>query len=137
MLDGALPSSTAVTIVALARLSRLTGDADLEAVAGRTLALTANLLSEHPMAVPDLVLAIGEVAAGIEVVTPGPPDALSAAAWSTFSPFALRVHGTAPETPLLEGRSVGLAYVCTSGTCRLPVGDAGSVVAEIDDAVRR
>ena len=137
VLDGALPSATSVSVVALARLGRLTGDTDLEAVAARTLALTANLVAEHPLAAPDLVLAIGEVTEGVEVVTPGPPGALAAAAWSSFAPFALRVHGSAPQTPLLEGRSHAMAYVCKGGTCRLPVDDAGSVVIEIDDAVRR
>ena len=137
ILDGAIPSATSAAIVALARLGRLTGDADLEAIADRTLRLTANLLAEHPLAAPDLVLAIGEVRSGVEVVAPGEPGVLSAAAWSTFAPFALRVHGDASQTPLLEGRSPGMGYVCSGGTCRLPVSDAGSVVTEIDDAVRR
>ena len=136
VLDGALPSSTAVTITALARLGRLTGDADLEAIADRTLSLTSALLIDHPMAVPDLVLALGEVRNGIEVVTPGPPSELSGAAWSTFIPFGLRVHGSADQTPLLVERVSGVAYVCNGGTCRLPVTEPGSVVTEIDAAVR-
>ena len=137
VLDGALPSATSVAVTALARLGRLTGDRDLEAIADRTVALTANLLAEHPMAAPDLILALGEVRSGIEIVTPGDPGELSAAAWATFSPFAVRIHGESVETPLLEGRSDSMAYVCSGGTCRLPTSDADSVVAEINHAVRR
>ena len=137
VLDGALPSATAVTIVALARLGRLTGDADLLAVADRTLTLVSALVSDHPLAAPDLVLALGEVRSGIEIVTPGAPTELSAAAWSTYAPFALRIHGTAGHLDLMADRVEGMAYVCAGGSCRLPVNDAGSVVAEIDAAVRR
>ena len=137
VLDGALPSATSVVITALARLGRLRGDADLEAIADRTLALTSTLLIEHPLAAPDLVLALGEVRGGVEVVTPGPRSELTAVAWSTFVPFGLRVHGSSDETPLLADRAAGMAYVCSGGTCRLPVNQTGSVVTEIDAAVRR
>jgi len=137
VLDGALPSSTAVTVTALARLGRLVGDADLEAIADRTLQLASALIAEHPLAVPDLVLAVGEVRRGVEIVTPGPASDLTAAAWASHAPFALRVHGGAAETPLLAHREQGMAYVCSGGACRMPVDEAGSVVQEIDAAVRR
>ena len=47
----------------------------------------------------------------------------------------LLAFGNAPEAALLHGRSLGLAYVCRQGACRLPLDEPGSLSAEIALAV--
>ena len=137
IIDGALPSATAVAATALARLGHLTGNADLMAVADRSVSLLAALLERQPSAAPDLVLALGWLRSPIEIVVPGPRSPLDDASWAAFAPFAVRCLGESGTSPLLDGRSEGLAFVCRGGTCRLPVDQPDSVRDEIDAAVRR
>ena len=72
----------------------------------------------HPLAVPELVLALGWLEAGLEVVVPGPrrPAARRRAAAAT-RPSRVVVTARRP-LPLLEGREPGLAYVCRHRSCQ-------------------
>jgi uncharacterized protein YyaL (SSP411 family) len=130
--DGATPSNHAVACRALARLALCWDDADLLCTAQRLVELGATLLATHPSAVPDLVEAAGYAIEGTEIVIPGEPNELSEhVRWLPMVRSVLITgHGS---SPLLHNRAVGLAYVCRSGTCQLPV----SSVDALDDQLRR
>jgi hypothetical protein len=126
--DGATPSSHAVACRALARSALCTGDLDTLAVAQRLVELAASLLAAHPGAVPDLLEAAGFALTGVEVVVPGPVNALREYMKASFTRRAVLVTGTGPLT-LLEDRAIGAAYVCRAGVCQLPV-ESVSALAE-------
>jgi hypothetical protein len=130
--DVATPSNHAVACRALARLALCWNDADLLCTAQRLVELGATLLATHPSAVPDLVEAAGYAIEGTEIVIPGEPNELSKhVRWLPMVRSVLITgHGS---SPLLHDRAVGLAYVCRSGTCQLPV----SSVDALDGQLRR
>jgi uncharacterized protein YyaL (SSP411 family) len=134
--DGALPSATAVAVTALARLGSLNGDRDLLAVAERTIGLLSAILERHPLAVPDLVLALGWLGQGLEVVVPGPVGTLLTSARSTYAPFTVTAHGTSGRCVLLDDRSVGFAYLCRHRVCQRPTDDPAVLVAQMAAAVQ-
>jgi hypothetical protein len=136
LFDGALPSATAVTAIAFTRLADLLGDSDFRAIAERTVTIASKALLSHPMAVPDLISALGHLRAPVDVAIPGDNVDLLMAARSRYIPFGLIAHGEATACVLLEGRSSGHAYVCRHGVCDVPSPDPGSVMAQIDAAVR-
>ena len=133
--DGALPSQSAVAALALARLAGLSGDDDLRAVAERTVDLLGAALIETPLAVPDLILALGWVAQGIEVAVPGPSGPLLDRVRRAFAPFTLVAHGEG-EGILLADRTSGLAYVCRGRVCDRPVSDPEDLALQLAGAVR-
>jgi uncharacterized protein len=118
--DGATPSAHAISTRALARLALCQGNGDLLAIAQRLVALAGSLLTSHPVAVPDLVAAAGFALEGIEIVIPGVSGDLANHVRSMSMPRSVLITG-AGASPLLEGRREGLAYVCRSGVCSLPV----------------
>jgi uncharacterized protein YyaL (SSP411 family) len=134
--DGALPSASAVTASALARLAALRGDADLRAIAQRTVDLLSSILDQHPMAVPDLVLALGWLEHGLELAVPGPRGPLLEAATAGFSPFTVIAHGSSDRCAILEHRQAGLAYVCRNRVCDRPTDDPAALVAQLRAAVQ-
>ncbi len=119
LFDGATPSSHAIGARALARLGLIDGS-DALVIAQRLVALAGGLLSSRPLAVPDLVGAAGYALDGIEVVIPGPSNALTEhVRWSSM-PRVVLVTGSG-SSPLLRAREVGFAYVCRRGVCQWPV----------------
>jgi uncharacterized protein YyaL (SSP411 family) len=135
LFDGALPSSSAVAAQSLARLAALTGEQGYSVLAERSVGLVSSVAQRQGIAVPDLVLALGWLEQGLELVVPGAPDALLAAARSSYAPFTVLVHGDG-TAPLLEDRQAGLAYLCRHRSCRLPTSDPGVLVAQLRDAVQ-
>jgi uncharacterized protein YyaL (SSP411 family) len=131
--DGATPSAHAVATRALARLALCRGDNDLLAVAQRLVELAGSLLASHPVAVPDLVDAAGFALEGIEIVIPGAPSTLADHVRSRSMPRTVLITG-AGTSPLLEGRSPGLAYVCRSGVCRLPVDTVAALDVQVEES---
>lgn len=129
--DGATPSSHAVACRALARLALCLGDNDLLAVSERLVDLAADLIATHPGAVPDLVAAAGFVREGIEIVIPGDANELSEHVRSLPMSRTVLITGNGTSA-LLAGRRAGLAYVCRSGVCQLPV----ATTAELDTQLR-
>ena len=117
--DGATPSSHAVAARALARLG-LIDASDALVVAQRLVTLAGRVLASQPIAVVDLVNAAGYVLDGIEVVVPGPPNHLSEHVRLLSMRNVVLVTGTG-SSPLLAGRTEGLAYVCRAGVCQRPV----------------
>lgn len=132
--DGATPSSHATSCRALARLALCTGDPHLLIVAQRLVELAATLIESHPGAVPDLVDAAGYALDGIEVVVSGPTNELAEHVRSMAMPRTVLVTGSGPSA-LLEGRRVGLAYVCRAGVCQLPVSDVAALEAQLRQAL--
>jgi uncharacterized protein YyaL (SSP411 family) len=131
--DGATPSSHAVATRALARLALCRADQDLLCVPERLVALGAELIATHPRAVVDLVDATSFVT-GVEVVIPGEPNVLSDHVRSLPMLRGVLITGSG-SSPLLEGRSEGLAYVCHQGWCERPVDSVKELVALLEGAV--
>ena len=122
LFDGATPSGYSVACRALARLALITGDTQHLIVAQRLVALAEPIIRTHPGAVPDLVEAAGFALDGIEVVVPGPRNALSEHLRSRAMFRTVLITGSG-SSPLLAGRTEGRAYVCRAGVCQLPVDD--------------
>jgi hypothetical protein len=129
--DGATPSSHALACRALARLALCTGDDEYLVVAQRLVDLAASLLATHPGAVPDLLEAAGFAVSGVEVVIPGDTNTLTEFVRSSFTRRSVVIVGTG-SSPLLRDRRAGVAYVCRSGVCQLPV----ESVAALDQQLR-
>jgi uncharacterized protein YyaL (SSP411 family) len=117
--DGATPSAHAVGCRALARLALCTGEQSYLFVAERLLELARPLMSRHPSAVVDLVIAAPYVLNGVEIVIPGDSNELSEHVRSLSMSNAVLITGRG-SSPLLDKREVGLAYVCRRGVCQLP-----------------
>ena len=132
--DGALPSQTAVAMTALARMSALTGDERLRALAAASLSQVGSLLRSHAVATPDLLLALGWLEEVVEVAIPGGEPDLVRVAVTSATPFRLLATGTS-NCALLDGRAPGAAYVCHHRTCSVPLMDPSSVVEAIDAVV--
>jgi uncharacterized protein YyaL (SSP411 family) len=134
--DGALPSASAAVALAFARLASLSDDADLEAIARRSVELLASLPARHAIGVPDLILAGGWLDAGLELALPGASGPLLEAALSTFAPFTVLAHGDEASSPLLAHRTEGLAYLCRQRVCERPIDDPAALIASLEAAVQ-
>ena len=133
--DGATPSSHAVACRALARLSMCAGDSRLLAVSRRLVDLGASLVDTHPAAVPDLVDAAGFAYEGIELIVPGESNPLSDHVRLMHMTRTVLVTGTG-SSPMLKDRVPGLAYVCQSSVCQLPVASIDELDAQLDELRR-
>jgi uncharacterized protein YyaL (SSP411 family) len=132
--DGVLPAGSSVAAVALCRLGALTGDGRWTEAAGGIVAAAGDLIERAPTALPHLLGAAELFTGGtVEVVVTGDRPDLVAAARRRFLPTAVLAWGERAG-PLFEERPDGLAFVCRSGTCRLPVPDVASLEAELDAA---
>jgi hypothetical protein len=132
--DGAVPSPNAVAVNALLRLGALTGDARLSGVAERVLATASTLLEESPLALADLVPALGLAEGMVEVVVAGDRPDLLGAVRSRWLPGSVLAWGERTDSPLWEGRRDGAAYVCRRFVCRAPAEDPGTLEAELPDS---
>jgi hypothetical protein len=132
--DGATPSGHAVTTRALARLALCRGDSELLVVSQRLVDLAGSLLDSHPVAVPDLVDAAGFALEGVEVVIPGAPEPLARHVRSWAMPRTVLITGRG-DSPLLAGRTEGLAYVCRGGVCHLPVEGVADLESQLREAL--
>ena len=132
--DGATPSSHALAARALSRLALCRGDPEMMVVANRLVDLASKVLSEHPAAVADLVVAAGFARDGVEVVVPGDPGVLAHHVRSLAMPRTVLITGSGSSGPLAN-RLLGLAYVCRSGVCQLPVSNTEDLERELRRAV--
>jgi uncharacterized protein YyaL (SSP411 family) len=136
LFDGVVPAAASVAATAFCRLGALTGDERRTDVAGAIVATAGDLPERAPTAVPQLLAAADLLASGtVEVVVPGARPqpatrALVAEARRRFVPSLVLASGDV-AAPLVEGREDGLAYVCRSGTCRLPSADVESLAREL------
>ena len=130
ILDGALPSATAVTSRALARLGAITDDGDLLTFVGDTIHRADPLFERQASSVPDLIEALGYLEAGVEVVIPGSEPELVATNAATFVPYRLSVVGH-HDLALCRDRAPGFAYVCQQRACRMPASDATTLETQL------
>lgn len=133
LFDAATPASHSVACRAIARLAIIEADNDLLAVAQRLVAVASSLLETHPAAVPDLVAAAGFALEGRAVVIPGAANHLSDHLRLNAVARSVLITGL-NSSPLLEGRVEGLAYVCRSGVCQLPVDTIEALDQQLLDA---
>ncbi|MGD0442099.1 MAG: thioredoxin domain-containing protein, partial [Acidimicrobiales bacterium] len=146
--DGVTPAAGSVAAVALARLGVLAGEDELVTAAGRIVASASAGLDAAPSAFAELLLAAELVADGpVEIAVAGDRPDLVRAARTRFVPGAvLAWHGprigapgtsTSFESPLLEDRENGFAYLCRRGACLAPVGDGDALLEALDSVVAR
>lgn len=135
IVDGATPSANSVAAHALLRLSGLSGEAKYRLAAERILTLAGRLLAEQPMALADMIGAVGLAEGGSEVVVTGNRPDLLAEVRRRWLPDAVVASGEPlPGSPLWEGREEGWAYVCRHFACNAPVDDPDALAALLDDA---
>jgi uncharacterized protein len=148
--DGALPSGNSVAAWNLLRLARLTGEAELEEAARRTLAAfgtAARAPAGHTLWLLALDCALNP---SFEVVIAGDPAAADTRAMlrafqARFLPHLVllqRPEGDAPPIVALapftlDQRSRGgkaTAYVCRNQACRAPTTDVAQALANLEPA---
>ena len=125
--DSSTPSATAMAVMALLRLGKLTGRTDYLAAAEATLKLYAGLMAEHPMAAGQMLLALD--------FREGPtPELVLVAAESAeraglladlrrryWPNKLLAARPTAKQSPVLDPLFAGKQLESTSGTPREPM----------------
>jgi uncharacterized protein YyaL (SSP411 family) len=131
--DNATPSGLAATAQALVTAAALTADARYRAAADRALATVVPLLQRFPR-YAGWAAAAGEavVAGPLEVAVAGARE-LAAIARRTTSPGAVVV--TEGDSPLLDGRPAGAAYVCQNFACDAPIADPDALRRRLDVTV--
>jgi len=143
--DNATPSANALAGEALLRLADLTGESAYREAAVGALRLVGSTAIQYPTA---FAFALGAMERAttptLEVALVTPDPAMRAEVFGRVLPASVVVCGSdgasASRTPLLEGRTdlgAGIAYVCESGVCRLPVSDPIALRAEIDAVLER
>jgi uncharacterized protein len=131
--DTATPSANSTAAGALLRLAVLTGETRFANHADRILMLLGDTAARHPGAFSQLLAAADLRRRGtVEIVVPGRdrPDLVGAAA-SAYMPNRVIAWGEAWDSPLWEGRSAGMAYVCHDHVCALPVTDPAALRAQL------
>jgi len=149
--DGALPSGNAVAAFDLLRLSRMTGDPNLEEIAWRAFeafaARARAIPAAHLQLLSALDLALGPAS---EVVIAGPRDApdtkkMLEALRSNFLPrtaVLLRppgeegeeIAGFTREMEMTEGKAT--AYVCAGCVCQRPTTDPAEMLERLDPSAK-
>ena len=133
--DGATPSANSVAAVALARLAALTSDSAWTAKAEQTIASISGQISRSPTTATNALIAVDLLRRGIqEVVVTGDRSDLVDVVRHGWWPRAVLAHGSGWDSPLWEGRSPGLAYVCRDAACQAPVSDPEDLRAQLSPA---
>ncbi len=136
VLDGATPSANGVAAVALARLAALTGEARFRTAADGVVALLAEVIDHHPLAVAHTLLAASLLDEGTtEVVVAGDRPDLVRAVQGRWLPDAVLAWGERIPSPLWESREDGHAYVCHGYTCQRPTDEVATLTAQLDVSV--
>jgi uncharacterized protein len=135
VLDNATPSANSLAAVALLRLGALTGDERYGERAGAVLRLVGDVAAQHPTAFTHLLAAVDMATTGVvEVAVTGDRPDLVAAVQRRYLPNAVLAWGEPYPSPLWEGRSPGLAYVCRDFACRAPAASVDALEAELTAA---
>jgi hypothetical protein len=145
--DGALPSGNSVAALNLLRLSRVTGNIDLEKRAEQLTRAFATQVMDHPMAYTQLLVALDfMIGPSQEIVIAGDPAnkvtrAMIRAVRRKFLPNkVVLLHPDGPEgkrlealSPFCEGmRPINqepTVYVCEQYACQAPVKDVDELEA--------
>ncbi|MGE0027807.1 MAG: thioredoxin domain-containing protein [Thermoleophilia bacterium] len=143
--DHPTPAGNSQAAHVLMRLADLTGDAELEGLAGRALMLVRADMARFPQAFGTALVALDNLLADRnEIAVVGPPDdpstaALIRAAREAAGPYDVIAAGDPDDAeavaaaPLLEGRPLvdggAAAYVCRRFACQAPVTDPDALRA--------
>jgi len=131
--DTATPSATSVAATALLRLGALCGDEELAAWADSLLRCLLPSVDRQPLAHVSTVLALCLADGGItEVVVAGERPDLLAEARSRYDPDRVLAWGERTGSPLWEGRSEPVAYVCRRYACQAPSSTTEELRARLD-----
>jgi uncharacterized protein YyaL (SSP411 family) len=131
--DGAVPSANSVAALGLSRLGALSGVPRFADAARAISEVAAPVMTEHPAAFPYGLLAAELQASGpIEVVVGNRGDLL-AAVRRRFLPTAVLAFGETYPSPLWEGRSPDLGYVCREYACLAPASTVDELERQLDE----
>ncbi|HEX3315135.1 MAG TPA: thioredoxin domain-containing protein, partial [Gemmataceae bacterium] len=131
--DNATPSGNAMAVTGLLRLAALTGDADLQEKAERTLALFRGIMNDQPLAAGQMLIALDFHLGPVrEIVVTGDPansayQEMMRFVRAKFRPRSVVAGVAAGETstlPLLADRATSepvRVYVCEGSACKMPV----------------
>ena len=121
LLDNATPAANSTAAVALYRLAALTGEARYANHADRILQLVAAVIDQAPTAFSRALAAVALREHGItEVAVVGDRPDLVAVVAERWRPDVVLAWGERYDSPLWEGRTDGLAYVCQHYACQAP-----------------
>ncbi|WP_298212649.1 thioredoxin domain-containing protein [Ferrimicrobium sp.] len=129
--DGATPSTNSLFAWFANRVSILTDDSALQAVASKVVHAYLPLMGRVPASFSILCWALVELELGTtEVLIPGSTDQrLVEVALNSTRGDLLVAHGKG--SPLLDGLQDGLAYLCHNRVCQLPTADPSSLEREL------
>jgi uncharacterized protein YyaL (SSP411 family) len=143
--DGALPSGNSVAALNFLRVSRMTGNVDLEKRAEQLTRAFAAQITDHPMAYTQLLVALDfMIGPSQEIVIAGDPaqertQAMIGAVHGKFLPNkVVLLHPDGPKgnrlealSPFCEGmRPINqepTVYVCEHYTCKTPIKELGQL----------
>jgi uncharacterized protein YyaL (SSP411 family) len=130
--DGATPAANSSAAHGLLRLAALTGDQRYRNHADRIMQLLGTVVEQSPGAVSNALLAIEARHRGlIEVAIVGDAPMLVKVAQVLWRPDLVLAWGEPYESPLWEGRTDGLAYVCRDYVCEVPVSSPDALYEKI------
>jgi uncharacterized protein YyaL (SSP411 family) len=133
LLDGATASASAVAAGALLRLGALTGHDDIVHAGEALLGTLVPVAALHPLAVAHAIATCALAGGGItEVVVAGDRPDLVQVVRRRYEPTVVLASGERTDSPLWEGRSDGLAYVCRHYACRAPAAAAEALVDHLE-----
>ncbi|MEY2553874.1 MAG: uncharacterized protein QOC57_1734 [Ilumatobacteraceae bacterium] len=132
LMDNASPSANSIAAVALLRLGALTGEARYTNHAEQILKLLGRIMPQAPSAFSNAMAGVDMVANGItEIAIVGDRPDLLAAVRGRWLPNAVLAWGTPYPSPLWEGRTEGLAYVCRHYACLAPADSVDTLLAQL------
>lgn len=121
LLDNATPSANSTAAVALYRLSAMTGESRYEQHAHRIMQLLDQIMHKAPSAAGNALSALHIMNSGItEIVIPGNSSIFLDVVRESWRPNAVVLWGNPDTSPLWQGRSEGMAYVCERNVCMTP-----------------
>ncbi|WP_231511045.1 thioredoxin domain-containing protein [Chondromyces apiculatus] len=146
--DGAEPSGNSVHLLNVLRLGELTGEDRYREMGARALKAFAAQLTERPLALSDMLLALDfwtDTPREVVVVWPdgeAAPKALLDVLGRTFLPSRVITGGPestlaalAKAAPIVEGKRTvdgkPTVYVCERGRCEAPTTDPGVLAAQL------
>ena len=134
LIDNATPGANSMAAYALYRLGVLTGERRYVHQADQILQLIAPAIAQVPSACSQALSAVALRTEGTtEIVIVGDRPEMVAVVQQRWLPDAVLALGQPFDSPLWEGRSPGLAYVCRNYACQLPVDDVDALVAQLHD----
>ncbi|MXW41634.1 MAG: thioredoxin domain-containing protein [Acidimicrobiia bacterium] len=134
LIDNAMPSANSAAAVALLRLGTLTGRQHYLDRAQDILALLDDTAVLHPNGFGRWLEARDMSLSGItEIVIGGDRPDLRKALWCKHRPNTVLAWGEPYNSPLWEGRTESLGYVCRNYTCQTPANTITEFLANLDE----